>query len=44
MIAVVHDARIAAIRVAHGVEILLTKDRDFSLFPEMPVRDPLRMA
>ncbi len=40
---VVHDARIAAICVAHGVETLLTRDRDFSLFPELPAHDPLRM-
>ena len=38
---VVHDARIAAICVAHGIEHLLTRDRDFSLFPELPTRDPL---
>lgn len=37
---VVHDARIAAICVAHGVEALLTRDRDFSLFPELKTRDP----
>ncbi len=37
---VVHDARIAAICVAHGVEALLTRDRDFSLFPELRTRDP----
>ena len=37
---VAHDARIAAICVAHGVEALLTRDRDFSLFPELKVRDP----
>lgn len=37
---VVHDARIAAICVAHGVEALCTRDRDFSLFPELPVRNP----
>ena len=37
---VVHDARIAAICVAHGVEALLTRDRDFSLFGELPVQDP----
>ena len=37
---VVHDARIAAICVAHGVETLLTRDRDFSLFPELRTRDP----
>ena len=38
---VVHDARIAAICVAHGVEALLTRDRDFSLFPELKTRDPI---
>jgi toxin-antitoxin system PIN domain toxin len=37
---VVHDARIAAICVAHGVEALLTRDRDFSLFPELTQRNP----
>jgi hypothetical protein len=39
---VVHDARIAALCVAHGVEVLLTRDRDFSLFTELATRDPLR--
>ena len=38
---VVHDARIAAICVAHGTEALLTRDRDFSLFPELKTRDPI---
>jgi uncharacterized protein len=38
---IVHDARIAAICLAHGVEALLTRDRDFSLFPELPLRNPL---
>ena len=42
--AVVHDARIAAICVAHGAEALLTRDRDFSLFPELRTRDPLPPA
>lgn len=37
---VVHDARIAAICVAHGVEKLLTRDRDFSLFPELATENP----
>ena len=41
---VVHDARIAAICVAHGVEELLTRDRDFSLFPELRTRDPFQPA
>ena len=38
---VVHDARIAAICVAHGVDVLLTLDRDFSLFPELRTRNPI---
>lgn len=38
---IVHDARVAALCVAHGVEELLTADRDFSLFPELPARNPL---
>lgn len=38
---VVHDARVAALCVAHGVEALLTRDRDFSAFPELRTRNPL---
>ena len=38
---IVHDARVAAICVTHGVEELLTADRDFALFPELQVRNPL---
>lgn len=37
---VVHDARVAAICLAHGVEALLSRDRDFSLFPQLRVRNP----
>lgn len=37
----VHDARIAAICIAHGVDILYTCDRDFSLFPELRTHNPL---
>ena len=37
---VVHDARVAAICLAHGVDELLTGDRDFSLFPELNARSP----
>jgi toxin-antitoxin system PIN domain toxin len=37
---VVHDARIAALCMAHGVSALLTRDRDFSLFPELPLQNP----
>jgi hypothetical protein len=36
----VHDARVAALCVAHGVDALLTRDRDFSLFAELETRDP----
>ena len=39
---VVHDARIAAICIAHGVETLLTCDRDFRIFPELKTRDPFQ--
>jgi toxin-antitoxin system PIN domain toxin len=38
---IVHDARVAALCVAHGVEALLTRDRDFSLFSELRTRNPL---
>ncbi len=37
----VHDARIAALCVAHGVSVLLSADRDFSRFPSLQVRNPL---
>ena len=37
---IVHDARIAALCLAHGVEELVTKDRDFQLFPQLNTRDP----
>jgi toxin-antitoxin system PIN domain toxin len=39
---VVHDARVAAICLAHGVDRLLTRDRDFSLFPELATEDPFK--
>jgi hypothetical protein len=38
---IVHDARVAALCLAHGADELLTKDRDFQLFPELVTRDPL---
>jgi toxin-antitoxin system PIN domain toxin len=38
---VIHDARVAAICLAHGVTKLLTRDRDFRLFPELLLEDPL---
>lgn len=38
----IHDARIAAICLDHGVRELWTVDRDFSRFPALRVRNPLR--
>jgi toxin-antitoxin system PIN domain toxin len=37
----VHDARIAALCLSHGVLELWSADRDFSLFPSLTVRNPL---
>jgi toxin-antitoxin system PIN domain toxin len=37
----VHDARIAALCVQHGVRELLTADRDFSRFPALEAVNPL---
>jgi len=37
----VHDARIAAICLEHGVRELWSADRDFSRFPKLMVRNPL---
>ena len=37
----VHDARIAAICLSHGVDELLSADRDFSRFPGLKIRNPL---
>lgn len=42
--AALHDARIAAICLDHGVHELLTADRDFSRFPRLRVRNPLVSA
>jgi toxin-antitoxin system PIN domain toxin len=38
---IVHDARIAALCIAHGVDALLSRDRDFSLFAELSTSNPL---
>lgn len=38
----VHDARIAAICIQHGVRELWSADRDFSRFPDLNVVNPLR--
>ncbi len=37
----VHDARIAAICLEHGVRELWSADRDFNRFPSLTVRNPL---
>jgi toxin-antitoxin system PIN domain toxin len=37
----IHDARIAAICLNHGVKELWSADRDFSRFPSLKVRNPL---
>jgi toxin-antitoxin system PIN domain toxin len=37
----VHDARIAAICLSHGVSELWSADRDFTRFPELKTRNPL---
>jgi hypothetical protein len=37
----VHDARIAAICLSHGVDELWTADRDFGRFPGLSTRNPL---
>jgi hypothetical protein len=40
----VHDARIAALCLSHGVAELWTADRDFSRFPSLTTRNPLIVA
>ena len=37
----IHDAKIAAICLQHGVSELWTADRDFSRFPALKTRNPL---
>jgi predicted nucleic acid-binding protein len=37
----IHDARIAAICLQHGVRELWSADRDFSRFPDLTVINPL---
>ena len=37
----IHDARIAALCLHHGVSELWTADRDFSMFPKLRTRNPL---
>ena len=38
----IHDARIAALCLHHGVQELWTADRDFSAFPQLKTRNPLK--
>ena len=38
----VHDARVAALCIAHGVTEFWTADRDFSRFPGLFTRNPLQ--
>lgn len=37
----IHDARIAALCELHAVRELWSADRDFSRFPDLPLRNPL---
>ena len=37
----IHDARIAALCLHHGINELWSCDRDFSLFPQLTIRSPL---
>ncbi|MFI5184178.1 MAG: type II toxin-antitoxin system VapC family toxin, partial [Vicinamibacteria bacterium] len=37
----VHDARVAALCIEHGVRELWTADRDLSRFPTLKTRNPL---
>ena len=37
----VHDARVAALCVSHGIRELWSADRDFSMFRQVNVRNPL---
>jgi toxin-antitoxin system PIN domain toxin len=37
----VHDARIAAICLQHGVRLLWSADRDLSRFPDLTIENPL---
>ncbi|HEY2314648.1 MAG TPA: hypothetical protein VGH96_13615, partial [Streptosporangiaceae bacterium] len=40
----VHDARIAALCLSHGIRELWSADRDFSRFPRLKVTNPLVTA
>ena len=38
----VHDARVAALCVRHGIKVLNSADRDFTRFPDLRTKNPLR--
>ncbi len=40
----VHDARIAALCIQHRVRELWTVDRDFTRFPQLSVKNPLKIT
>lgn len=40
----IHDARVAALCMAHGVRELYSVDRDFSRFPALRTKNPLEAA
>lgn len=37
----IHDARVAALCLSHGVKMLLSADRDFQKFPKLKTKNPL---
>jgi len=37
----VHDARVAALCLTHGIHEIWSADRDFSMFPQLALRNPL---
>lgn len=40
----IHDARVAAVCLDHGVDELWSADRDFSRFPDLKTVNPMRAA
>ncbi len=40
----VPDAHLAALMLEHGVRTIWTHDRDFRKFPNVEVREPVRVA
>jgi toxin-antitoxin system PIN domain toxin len=37
----IHDARVAALCLSHGIREIWSADRDFSMFPQLTLRNPL---